>query len=71
MSDLLDTDLLDRARAWIAEDPDETTRAELERLVDAVTRDPSGPEAADLADRVPGTTRSTSAIGDAVAARLV
>ena len=48
------SDLLDRARAWIAEDPDEATRAELERLVEAVTRDPSGDEAADLADRFDG-----------------
>jgi phosphomannomutase len=49
------SDLLDRARAWIAEDPDGTTRAELERIVEAVDRDPSGEEAAELADRFDGT----------------
>ncbi len=48
-------DLLDRARAWAAEDPDPTTRAELEALVAAVEAAPGGPEAADLADRFAGT----------------
>ncbi len=48
------SDLLDRARAWLAEDPDATTRAELERLVAAVAEDPSGVEAAELADRFSG-----------------
>ena len=47
-------DLLARARAWSAEDPDEGTRAELERLVEAAGADPDGPEAADLADRFDG-----------------
>jgi phosphomannomutase len=48
------SDLLDRARVWLTDDPDATTRAELERLVDAVTVDPSGAAAADLADRFSG-----------------
>jgi phosphomannomutase len=47
-------DLLDRARAWIAEDPDDTTRSELEQLVAAAEHDPSGAAAADLADRFDG-----------------
>ncbi len=42
------TDLLDRARAWAAEDPDPVTRAELESLIE---RGPS----ADLTDRFDGT----------------
>jgi phosphomannomutase len=46
MSD--DTDLLDRARAWAAEDPDPATRAELEALIE------QGPSA-ELADRFDGT----------------
>ncbi|HEX5985210.1 MAG TPA: phospho-sugar mutase, partial [Nocardioides sp.] len=49
------TDLLDRARAWAADDPDATTRAEVEALVAAATADPDGPEARDLADRFAGT----------------
>ncbi len=48
------SDLLDRARAWAAEDPDEVTRAELTDLVDAVERDPDGAAAAELADRFEG-----------------
>ncbi|MFC4784229.1 phospho-sugar mutase [Nocardioides sp. MAHUQ-72] len=44
--------LLDRARAWAAEDPDEQTRAELEQIVEAVA---GGADAADLADRFDGT----------------
>src|SRR4051794_39460944 len=47
-------DLLARARAWSAEDPDEGTRAELERLAETAGADPDGPEAADLADRFDG-----------------
>ncbi len=38
------TSLLDRARAWAADDPDDATRAELERLVAAVE---TGAEPAD------------------------
>ena len=44
-----------RARAWVAEDPDDDTRAELERLVVAVEADPDGDDAAELADRFDGT----------------
>ena len=43
------TDLLERARAWAAEDPDAHTRAELEQLI------ASGDEAQELADRFAGT----------------
>ena len=46
-------DLLDRARAWAAEDPDEATRAELEAIIDSVAGGGAG--AADLADRFAGT----------------
>ena len=42
------TDLLDRARAWAADDPDPVTKAELEALI------AEGPSA-DLADRFDGT----------------
>jgi phosphomannomutase len=45
------TDLLDRARAWAAEDPDEQTRAELEAVIAAAERG----EETDLADRFAGT----------------
>ena len=48
------TDLLDRARAWAAEDPDPDTRDELERLITAAGADPTGDAAADLADRFTG-----------------
>jgi phosphomannomutase len=48
------TDLLERARAWAADDPDEQTRAELEELVKAAEGDPEGPAAQDLADRFDG-----------------
>lgn len=44
--------LLTRARAWVAEDPDETTRAELEAIVREVE---AGGDPADLADRFAGT----------------
>ena len=48
------SDLLERARAWAAEDPDDQTRAELEAVLAAAE---SGDEAAtaDLADRFAGT----------------
>ncbi|HSE07789.1 MAG TPA: phospho-sugar mutase [Nocardioidaceae bacterium] len=48
------TDLLERARAWAAEDPDQKTRDELEKLLAKVEADPSGEDAADLADRFAG-----------------
>ncbi|KRE92907.1 phosphomannomutase [Nocardioides sp. Soil774] len=49
MTDL--TPLLEQARAWAAEDPDEQTRTELEALVAAAERG----EESDLADRFAGT----------------
>ena len=52
MTDL--SELLDRARAWAAQDPDPTTRAELDRLLAAVAADPAGPASADLAERFSG-----------------
>ena len=42
------TDLIERARAWAAEDPDPETRAELEAVIEAG-------DTADLADRFDGT----------------
>jgi phosphomannomutase len=48
MTDHTDADLLDRARAWAAEDPDPATKAELEALIG------QGPSA-ELADRFDGT----------------
>ncbi len=50
MSDAAVTDLVERARAWIAADPDPSTRAELEALIEA-----GGLE--ELADRMDGTLR--------------
>ncbi len=52
MTEPAEADLLHRARAWAAEDPDLATRAELEALVDAAE---SGGDASDLADRFSGT----------------
>jgi len=46
------TDLLERARAWAADDPDDQTRAELEAIIVAVE---AGGDTADLADRFAGT----------------
>jgi phosphomannomutase len=46
------THLLDLARAWVAEDPDPATRAELEAVVADVE---AGGDTADLADRFAGT----------------
>ena len=51
MSDAV-PDLLDRARAWLDDDPDAETRAELERVVADVE---AGGDPADLADRFDGT----------------
>ncbi|PZF80219.1 phospho-sugar mutase [Jiangella anatolica] len=47
------TDVLDRARAWLSDDPDPVTRAELQTVLDGAE---SGDEAAatDLADRFAG-----------------
>jgi phosphomannomutase len=47
-------DLLQRARAWSAEDPDEQTTAELEALTARAANDPGGPASTDLADRFAG-----------------
>ncbi len=47
-------ELTARARAWAAEDPDEQTRAELERLLAETEADPDGAAASDLADRFAG-----------------
>lgn len=44
--------LLERARAWAAEDPDEATRAELDAIIADVA---DGADPADLADRFDGT----------------
>jgi phosphomannomutase len=52
---MTDATLIDRARAWAAEDPDDQTRAELEELVAAAESDRSGPAEADLAQRFSGT----------------
>jgi phosphomannomutase len=51
----VDPDLLQRGRAWVAEDPDEHTRVELQDLLEAAERDPAGTAAVDLADRFDGT----------------
>ncbi len=45
---MTDADLLDRARAWAADDPDPVTKAELEQLIEAE-------DTAELADRFAGT----------------
>ncbi len=50
---LATADLLDRARAWAAEDLDEQTRAELLKVIAQV--ETGGDSAADLADRFDGT----------------
>ncbi len=49
----LSPDLLDRARAWAAEDPDPQTKAELEALVERAATDEAA--AADLEERFSGT----------------
>src|SRR5688572_4102817 len=46
------SELIGRARAWAAEDPDPVTRAELEALIEQVI---DGGESEDLADRFDGT----------------
>jgi phosphomannomutase len=48
-------ELLDRARTWLAEDPDPQTRRELEELLARVDGEHTDPAAlADLADRFAG-----------------
>jgi phosphomannomutase len=49
------SDLLARARAWAADDPDDRTRDELESLIAEVERDPDGEATRDLRDRFAGT----------------
>ena len=44
--------LLERARAWAAEDPDDATRTELEQIIADVA---GGADSADLADRFAGS----------------
>src|ERR687890_2073322 len=44
--------LLERARTWAAQDPDERTRAELEQIIADVA---AGGDPTDLADRFDGT----------------
>ncbi len=59
-------DLLDRAREWIADDPDAETRAELERVVADVE---AGGDSEDLADRFSGTLEfGTAGLRGALAA---
>ncbi|HET7389037.1 MAG TPA: phospho-sugar mutase [Nocardioidaceae bacterium] len=48
-------DLLEQARAWAAEDPDPTTKAELEALIKSVEQDHHEDAAVELADRFAGT----------------
>jgi phosphomannomutase len=69
MADPVDIDsLVAQARAWIADDPDESTRAELDGVLDAV----AGGDAealADLVDRFDGTLEfGTAGLRGAVAA---
>ena len=47
-------ELLSRARAWSAEDPDPETRHELAELVRRVEAEPGGADATELADRFAG-----------------
>src|SRR3954447_2885586 len=47
-------ELLERARAWAAEDPDDQTRTELEQVLRDAEEDADGEAAADLADRFDG-----------------
>ena len=47
--------LLEQARSWAAQDPDDEARAELEQVVAAASADPEGPAATDLVERFSGT----------------
>src|SRR5436309_15314497 len=51
----MDGDLLARAQAWAAGDPDPHTRAELDDLIGRARSDPAGAAAEDLAARFAGT----------------
>jgi phosphomannomutase len=48
------SDLVQRAREWLADDPDESTRAELDVLLSAAQQNPAGEAATELADRFDG-----------------
>ncbi len=50
----VDPELITRARAWVADDPDPVTRSELEELITSVESGDDG-SAAELADRFDGT----------------
>jgi len=54
MSRSAHAELLEQARAWAAEDPDDQTRSELEEVLRDAEKDPDGEAAADLADRFDG-----------------
>ena len=61
-------DLVAQARAWIADDPDESTRAELEAVIEAVEAGDTA-ALADLTDRFDGTLEfGTAGLRGAVAA---
>src|SRR4051812_2013242 len=54
MSRSAHAELLERARAWAADDPDDQTRTELEQVLRDAQKDADGEAAADLADRFDG-----------------
>ena len=63
----MDTDLLARARAWAAEDPDPQTRPSSRRLADVE----AGARPTDLADRFAGTLEfGTAGLRGALGRRL-
>src|ERR1700743_1834739 len=50
------SELLNEVEAWLSQDPDEETRAELRGLLEGLLNSATNPEAyADLADRFDGT----------------
>src|SRR3954453_14059027 len=54
MSRSAHAELLERARAWAADDPDDQTRTQLEQVLRDAQKDADGEAAADLADRFDG-----------------
>src|SRR3954452_17839373 len=54
MSRSAHAELLERARAWAADDPDDQTRTELEQVLRDAQKDADGEAAAGLADRLDG-----------------
>src|SRR3954471_1353745 len=63
-------ELLERARAWAAEDPDDQTRTELEQVLSDAEEDADGEAIADLADRVDGRLEfGTAGLRGALGAR--